>query len=189
MKTSMTFKWVCVCFCASFFLACSAEDGEMGPKGPQGEVGLPGPQGEPGSANVIFSEWLTVEGSDWLPRPPATTNVHMATLNAPEITQGYIDTAVILLYGRKNYRGDNNVVPLPWSDGTLLHYSVGLITPGKIEFWLQYTDNRLFANNSVNLDFRYVIIPGGVSTSGKAPQTPINKMTYKEVRDFFGQKD
>src|SRR5215217_3270814 len=60
----------------TFFVACQKGDtGPAGPAGPAGAAGAngangpqgpAGPQGDPGTANVIYSDWLdvTFEGSD-----------------------------------------------------------------------------------------------------------------------------
>lgn len=90
--------------CMVLFLSCSAEDGQDGAIGPQGEQGPTGPQGEQGetgAANVMYSDWITVPGSAWNPSSGISTRIRTATISAPEITQEYLDTGVILVYGKK----------------------------------------------------------------------------------------
>ncbi|MGD1946730.1 MAG: hypothetical protein ACFB0A_10845 [Croceivirga sp.] len=172
-------------------IACSPEDREMGLQGEQGTQGIQGPQGEQGetgppgatgSANVIFSEWVTVPSVAWTPTDGVSSVQRTAIITAPDITLEYIDTGLILAYGRLSLFGNNNAIPFPISNGPF-QFSVGLITPGEIEIWLRRFDGANFTVAPGDIQFRYVIIPGGVPISGKAHRTDFSKMTYREVMD------
>ena len=127
--------------------------------------GAVGPKGETGTANVIYSDWATTPftqpGTSW-----------QAVIFEPKITQEIIDKGVILCYFKNP--GNNNIFQLNYNSGSeYILYSCDI---GKI---------RLFSSsNYSNLPFRYIIIPGGVSASGKMANTnqpDFKKMSYSEV--------
>ncbi|WP_236262832.1 collagen-like protein [Aggregatimonas sangjinii] len=171
-------------------------DGEaQGVPGPQGEQGPPGTdgvdgadgqdgeQGEPGTANVIYSDWIPSEFPD-----PINDTFDQWEIFAPELTQEIHDTGVILVYARI---------------GTLIHQLPDSFFTGVQEHWnfrlLDINDDliaiRVHSINGSNIgtpylngDFRYVIIPGGISASAKS-SLDYTKMSYEEIAERFNIPD
>ncbi|WP_273568793.1 hypothetical protein [Maribacter halichondriae] len=182
-----------VLFIACLITACSKDgnDGAIGPQGPQGEQGPAGPQGsdgadgETGTANVIFSPWITSGFNE----PIATENANFS-IDAPEITQEVIDSGAILVYGRDS---DGQVFALPvtlHNTSTDESYHFTFDDPGSLEISVSEINGDDLDNLFIDDAFRYVIIPGGNPTSGKAASS-INyyKMTYEELAAHFGIQD
>lgn len=192
MRTRFKFFTVGIMMIALAFSSCS-KDGEMGPQGPQGsqgsqglqgEQGVEGPQGDLGTANVIYSDWITVQESDWSPNTGTVTR-KTATLTAPEITQEHIDAGAVLVYVQKVFDASpNRIVLLPMDDNTFEFVLEG-IDVGEIIIKARRIDLGTFSNNFVPLPFRYVIIPGGLPAKDKSHPN-FKKMTYYEVMDYFG---
>lgn len=118
-----------------------------------------GKDGATGTANVIYSNWqnvvFTQNGSQWL-----------GTITAPKITQEILDQGTVLVY----YKDQGNVI-LFNSSVFANYFNIGII--------------NLVSGISINipLPFRYIIIPGGVSSANKSVNTQPNfsNMTYKQV--------
>ena len=205
MRTQM--KWatsfMIILLLGVLIMGCSKE-GDIGPQGQQGEQGIQGEpgvagqdgtngidgeDGEPGTANVIYS--------DWIPSGfPGTINDNFEQweMYAPELTQEIHDSGVILLYARI---------------GTLI-YSIPATFFSSNEYWefrlLDTTDtliairvNSIDGGNLGDLyldgDFRYVIIPGGIPSStssqitSKSKALDYSKMSYKEIVERFNIPD
>ncbi len=219
MKKLHRIKWIGFLTVLLVLLSCSAEDGEdgaIGPQGPQGEQGPVGAQGEQGeqgeqgppgtdgqdgadgtdgtdgadgNANVIYSDWITVEPSAWAPPLGTATSLHNTTIMAPELTQEDLDTSVILVYLNLVFIGGANAVaPLPWNDERA-EFAISRLAIGEIILKLRSLDGEAFiVNPPIAFEFRYVIIPGGNPTSGKSPYPDFTKMTYNEVVAYFNIK-
>ncbi|MEN8797950.1 MAG: collagen-like protein [Flavobacteriaceae bacterium] len=166
--------------------SCSPEDGEngeIGPQGPQGiqgdpgEDGVDGTDGEDGNANVLYSEWFTVTQSDW--SGIGGTKISF-TQSAPDITAEITDTGVVLVYHRFN----NQTRQLPYSYSPNGLHLVYIFVPGSITIEGFLLDASVISAISA-LDFRFIIIPGGVPIAGKGTRD-FTKMSYEEVMDYFG---
>ncbi len=181
---------ICMVLTIAVLLTACQKSGELGPPGPAGPAGSAGPAGPAGSngsngnngnngatgpagsANVIYSPWFT---------PDAWTMVtlfsqkHFQYMKAtPQITQGILDSGQVIVFGKLN--GYN---PVLWPTGTVaalpisLTYQQGsavntdtwsaLCTAGNIN--LDFVNNvNYYSSISNQHQFRYVIIPGAVST-------------------------
>ncbi|MEX0275869.1 MAG: hypothetical protein AB3N16_15970 [Flavobacteriaceae bacterium] len=167
--------------------SCSPEDGEdgaTGPQGPQGEQGVQGPQGETGTANVIYSDWIQ---ANYLNTNPVPSNVMgLATFSPSELN---VANDVVLVYGGNNINGDFEIFPLPYLRNGNIYFTFGLFSPGETgNLQLQirpYTLDGTNASFSYFDYFRYVVIPGGTSTSGKSSSIDYTKMSYKEIIALF----
>lgn len=174
--------------------SCSSEDGAdgaVGPQGPQGEQGVAGPQGEqgeqgdPGTANVIYSDWIASEFGSFA----AAEESEQLLVS---LGQGEFNNAndLLLVYGRHEINAVlNDIYQLPFdlisqdekyryrlSEGTsfVALYVEALNTVGGTNLFTYFND------------YRYVIIPGGVSTSGKsASAMDFTKMSYEELIAYF----
>lgn len=93
----ITRRFLGILLIGGLLTACS-KDGDIGPQGetgPEGDVGPEGPQGQPGTANVIYSEWIDTEFSD-----PINATGAGFDIEAADITQEILDQGTILVFGR-----------------------------------------------------------------------------------------
>lgn len=189
---------------AALACSCSAEDGQdgaIGPQGPQGEQGFPGEdgqdgedgaqgeqgeQGEAGTANVIYSDWIP----DDFPIPPdpaigETTATFL--INASELTEAIKNNGLILLYARR-VSGPTTfaVAQLP------------ITVSAPINHYYSFEYNNFNENLSVRIlhteggaigypayrEYRYILIPGGIPTSGKSTMD-YTQMSYEEIIAHF----
>jgi hypothetical protein len=161
-------------------------NGTNGATGPQGPVGPQGPAGPAGSANVIYSAWFPVLGSDWTGTGTADQS---NTLAAPGITQSIRDNGVVLVYATYN----NLVRPLPFND-------ISTTNPVIFDYFLPATLGQIFLRayrpgspfTLITISFRYILIPGGVAggrtvgmggTNYTADQ--LRSMSYEQVCKLF----
>jgi len=173
MKKSFKFLSTGILIASLIILnSCSSSDGEVGPKGDtgaSGETGAAGPKGDPGSANVIYSNWIpaTFTGSG---------SSYSASITVPKLTQEMLDKADIRVY----WTTENRVLTLPYAQvlsGT--SYTVHQrFYVGKIELLASYAITSAQS-------FRYVIIPGGVTARKK----PLSQMSYEEVKALYNIPD
>jgi len=168
------------------FVACSSEDGQDGVNGLNGIDGIDGADGadgETGTANVIFSDWI--DRDFLLDGAQASNLMGLEVFNASELNPV---TDVVLVYGERDTGSDaDGIYMLPYILASQNeYYGFGLfnVTGGT---GLQIRVNTL--DGGTNLftffsSYRYVIIPGGISTSGKS-SINYTKMTYQEIIDLF----
>jgi hypothetical protein len=147
MKQKIPFPGLLVTLAVAIvFTSCTktGQIGLQGPQGPQGNPGATGSQGNTGTANVIYSEWdssFTGTSVVW---------------SVPAITQGVLDSAVILVYVKQ----ETAIFQLPYDNlNGSGFYLNDLMFVGQIQIYCStgYT-LKDFA-------FRYVIIPGGVAAN------------------------
>ncbi|MGB7392941.1 MAG: hypothetical protein WA913_00970 [Pricia sp.] len=160
------------------------EQGDQGPKGDQGDQGEQGEQGEQGAtgtANVIYSDWIAAEFETDI-----ADGFDNFSISAPEVTQEVLDTAVLLVFANSN---SNTIFQLPISFHLNLreNYWFRVLNLGSINLGVEGIDgNNAIGNPFLNNEFRYVIIPGGVSASGKGEHS-VNyaKLSYQEIIEMF----
>lgn len=159
--------------------SCIGEKGDPGPRGDQGPVGQPGvagPQGPVGTANVIYSDWFT--SGFWL----GTFGSWYFDRSAPQVTQTILDRGVVLAYAKLVGLNSNIVLPLPvtgLSGSTYWNFFIN--GPGSIRFITDFTGTPSNVNQ-----FRYVIIPGGISGGRSAT---VNYANYDEVKAYYNLPD
>lgn len=200
MKTRLKFLAALTFISLSIFLLISCEAdadiltreelkgdvGPQGPEGPQGAEGQPGaqgPEGQPGAdgnANVIVSEWKTATmQKDTI---FDGTQIKVATVDAPELTDEIIQKSAILVY--LDYGG--GIFPLPFTSSPLGRMSTISFFPrkGKIRpTRVVYDGGSLLPLNS-NILYKYVIIPQGtvvakgVNNSVSQPLYMLNNQLY-----------
>ena len=203
-----------------FIFCCAGEDGEMGPQGqtgpagndgvagpagpegPAGPAGADGEDGERGTANVIYSDWITVADTDWTEIPAGSSP--FLTPNFPgkffdittsTITQDIVDEGVVLTYAQfcdGSWMPDE-VTPLPFD----MYFSTGqwdylfsTYDPGFVRLYVLHK-GTMDPPDIITLctnQFRYVIIPGETARGrSKVPQ--IDLTNYREVADYYGIPD
>jgi Collagen triple helix repeat (20 copies) len=174
--------------------------GPIGPTGPAGPTGPTGPVGPPGTANVIYSAWLSVANS--LPQPTPVADSTFADFGtckrwyraAPSLTQNIIDQGVVLSYWRVTtiiY----STIPYQFPVGSQTYYlgSIPTMIGGAkiIYFTSIFGANAGWTPNS-GAETRYIIIPGVVAggrstgvggTSYTAAQ--VRAMSYEQVCQLF----
>ena len=162
-------------------LSCSK--GEIGPQGPQGEQGQRGEKGDrgndgergpkgdkrdPGTANVIYSDWLSVTFTN-------SGGVYSGTINAPKLTADILNKGEIAVYERTMIGFPPTTATyakLPYTNGTTwirINMEVGKII--------------IRSNNASISTYRYVLIPGGVQAS--AASTNLDMNDYPAVQQHF----
>jgi len=196
MKTMKFTKHVfSLLFISSLLFACSKEDGKdgaVGPMGPQGEQGVAGAdgadgeqgeQGDTGTANVIFSEWVNTELGASIEVVSSSFTISATNINASMLNSG-----TILVYGRRLELGEggNLVYQLPVVFGASRQQSYYFrAQQGEIQITVVANEQgENVGDGSFLQQYRYVLIPGGVSTSGKS-SLDYTKMTYEEVVERF----
>lgn len=169
---------------AGLLCAAACKKGDPGPPGPPGPAG---PAGTPGKTNVFYSNWF---------RPPAYVKDTVFGIfgfkhnePAPLITQGIIDSGVVLVYGKLL-----GYVATVWpvNQVQLMPIDLTYIQSGKTQTdtWnarpsagnlqIRFVNNTNEYNAiSTAHQFRYVIIPGGQRIN-------LPLLTYQEVCEQYG---
>ena len=174
--------------------------GATGPSGATGATGVTGPSGATGAtgatgtANVIYSAWFTTTA--WTKSTIFSLDNFDFNKAAAGITNDILDKGVVLVFGKLNgYAADfglsNNPVQLPYNvvykSGTLNTDSWSFITSsGNVKIRFISNLNLYPGGPATNYQFRYVIIPGGVS--GGRLQS-LKGMSYAEIKDLYNLPD
>ena len=170
------------------FIACSAEDGSDGINGLNGIDGVDGADGsdgEPGTANVIYSDWIQTNFAN--PDPAPENVMPLETFSSDEI-----DTAadVVLVYGGNNLNGDFEIYQLPYIRIGNVQFTFGFFGSDGTETGTTFLQVRANTFDGTNATFqffdsyRYVIIPGGNPVTGKT-SFDYSKMSYQEIIELF----
>ena len=157
----------------------SCQKGDTGPQGPAGPQGPQGNQGASGTAaNVIYSDWLTVTAGEW--KDTVMTNITAAKRIikiASKLTQPILDSGVILVYLKDPIINTIYQLPLQYNINPVrIHNYIPRV--GSFIFYEYSTDGTGGAASTIN-QYRYVIIPGLVRTTGRVMNW--NQMSYAEV--------
>lgn len=173
---------------------CS-KTGPAGPQGPTGETGVPGtpgstgPQGPAGTANVIYSTWLTADYNF----SSTSLNKTMRVIE-PRCTREFNNKGGIVLFF---FRFQDNVVfAMPYTDYNNQNYKYGFPvffdTNGEVRFTISstnataLTDAEIAGTASNPLQYKYVLIPGGIPTGRTAD---IDLKDYAAVKKAFNIPD
>lgn len=127
-------------------------------------MNLRGPQGASGSANVIYSDWVT---------PPLSTSTTAFVISAPKLTQDIFDRGQIAVYARVDNHGTNEIFQLSegWINSSS-EYKMGYVARvGSITI---RSDNTTISSS---YSFRYVLIPGSISANAS-----VNLNNFSEVK-------
>ncbi|UBM58794.1 collagen-like protein [Marinilongibacter aquaticus] len=189
MKETVKFFTI---FCMAWGLfSCGGDDGEVGPQGPQGNQGPQGIQGEAGTANVTYSDWMSV---NYLSGGAQQNNI--MGLEIFKGSEFNLDTDVALVYGRKNSGTNAGVYALPFSLNSQSEYYYYVLAEGTGGTHLQVRVTT--TDGGTNLftyfdEYRYVVIPGGTAASAKSSTKggisqaapDYTKMNYGEIAKLF----
>lgn len=186
-------KLFTVWFVAAVVVGCSkdGEDGATGPQGAQGsqgEQGIQGPQGEqgdPGTANVSYSDWVNTGLGNNI-----VSTSESFTISAPEIGPDMLNFGTVLVYGRRVDPALGNLV-----------YQLPVVFGGARQqtYYFRAQQDEIRITVAANQEgqpagdgtffgqYRYILIPGGVSITGKSGATvDFGKMDYDQVVLFLG---
>ncbi|MEO8765787.1 MAG: hypothetical protein ABI416_15915 [Ginsengibacter sp.] len=162
--------------------------GATGPAGPAGSAGAQGPQGVPGTANVIYSEWLDVA---YLPDTVHTGAVIDTLGFFADILPDKLDSLIlangeIKVYLNAGTPANPAVFPLPYWDP----YSPGVINPTffiqDIFLYSNFDAGTITVSGAKRRQYRYILVPGG--EAAKMAKRP-NWKDYNAVKAFYGIKD
>ena len=136
-------------------------------------INLKGPKGDPGTANVIYSDWI--QPLTYTKTVVFSTNTFTYNIAEPKITQDILDHGVVVVYGKLNgyvstIWPTDQVSPLPiiinYLSGTTSEIDTwsGVYSLGNVQISMK-NNNNIYGSISNAHSFRYVIIPGGVKIS------------------------
>jgi hypothetical protein len=153
------------------------DPGANGTNGTNGANGEKGDKGDPGTANVIYSGWFTPNSNDW--QKLSDIN-YTYTITEGKITQDIVDRGVVLAYSRQNANSASYLLPLTMTTpSSISNYNVGMSIEKVIFNFLELLEPSGKPAN--NLQFRYVIIPGGIQTRANLDYT-----NFEAVARAFG---
>ena len=133
-------------------------------------MNLKGPAGPPGTANVIYSDWMDMSVDSGVIKIPVK-----------ELSQAILDGGHVAVYA-KEYKGNTllGLNQLPFTSrhtGSLLEFRLGL---NRITV---YTTGSALSNYDTK--FRYIIIPGGIFS----PDTRSQLRDYNLVKRMYNIPD
>lgn len=154
--------------------------------GPKTGSGWSTPLNLKGTANVMYSSWsnldsavrdTTIDGS----------NMQAGDINAPQISQEILDKGVVNVY----MKFSDDVYPLPYTSyaGGTANVVDFLPRLNKLLITRFAMDNSGSIGFATSLEYRYVIIPGGVAVKSKRSEEQLRNMSYEEVTRYFGIRD
>jgi len=149
------------------FLGCSKpEDGAIGPAG---------------TANVIYSNWESAPTAT--PTTIDGTNGNATSITVTKLNQDILDKGTVLVYGKFA----TTVFALPYvstaggSANTLTYFP----ELNNIKLFRFKHDGSGGVSISTSVQFRYILIPGGIVTTGKQTQPDFKRMAYSEVCKYL----
>jgi hypothetical protein len=163
------------------FFACKKGDpgtpGQAGADGPAGPKGEPGAAGPTGTANVIYSSWKYA------------TNFNDSTIDNSALKVGYVaasdlsatilNSGLVMIY----FTYGGGTFTLPYTSNAGGKPNTISFTPmlKKILVYRFAHDNSNSIALSTLLQYRYIIVPGGLSASRVANYVDYTNMSYEEV--------
>ncbi len=132
-------------------------------KGTTGPAGAPGPAGPD---SVVYSNWITLSFT-YNPND----SLYEDTLSAPTITEGILDSGIILTY--IEFPDANNVSHI--QPVSALNYIISEdYTVGQI--------NIISTQDLSDLQYRYVTIPGSKAAGNSAATRKVNGYTTQQLK-------
>ena len=171
------FKTILTLFSIAIFaVSCSSDDGVDGTNGTNGV------DGKPGTANVIYSAWLTAPTA--VAETVDGTAGMSTTINAPELSEDILSKGTVLVY--VSFGSGTYAVPYTSTAGGFANTITAISTLKKIKLFRFRHDGGGTVNLPTTLSWRYILIPGGVAAAtSKAVKTDYSKMSYEEVCAHF----
>ena len=138
-----------------------------------------GEDGDPGTANVLYSEWFASRFGE---------NVNAPTLkdfnvDIPELTQEFMQSGVILVYGRRFQSPTlEQIFTLPITFYDLSQQFRYIVNENRMSIQVVSIDGSEIENVLLT-EFRYILIPGGEIVTKSAKD--FEQMSYDQVTDHF----
>jgi hypothetical protein len=163
----------------------SGATGAAGAAGAAGATGSQGPKGDTGTANVIYSEWLSVAFAPDTTHTGSTIDTlgYFADIAAAKLDTNILNRGEIKVYFNENTNISPAVFPLPYYDGSVSIST--LFLPDHIQLFSNIDVSSFKSGDSTYFQYRYILIPGG--TSGKRAEP--NWKDYNAVKAFYNIKD
>jgi len=172
------------------FTACQKDgevgpEGPQGPQGPQGQQGPQGPQGEAGTANVIYSDWLDVSFEPLITQDDDTAG-YAASFDVPKLSNDILTKGDVKVYMNWGTSAAPSISPIPYFDPIFGYLLTADYEEGVIFLSSNFDASSRTIEGNRLLQFRYVLIPGGVLAS--KPPT-VNLDNYSEARQYLKIND
>lgn len=157
------------------------EKGDKGDTGATGATGATGTKGEPGTANVMYSDWLDLGYS-----LDQASGIYFTQIDEPRLTDEFLTTGEVKVYINLGSAAEKVVSILPYRSGN------AQITPFFLDKLIELDAN---VNASTVTDqttgaklrqYRYILIPGGVNIRA---EKKVDWNNYAEVKAYLGLKD
>lgn len=161
---------------AMLLVSCKKGDtGPAGEKGPAGATGATGDAGPKGTANVIYSAWLTA--TTFRDTLIDNSAIKAANVAAPPIVDSILNRGTVLVY--LSFGQGTFALPYTSYAGNKLNTLGFIPMPGKILITRFTHDNSGSLGLPTTLTYRYIIIPGGIA--GRQATVDYREMTYEQV--------
>lgn len=161
------------------FTSCSPEDGK---DGLDGMDGAPGPAGQDGNANVIASDWQTIQ---WDEGSLPTFGTMLIDVKDIDLEEFIATGGVVMVYLRFNQEdGFDEIVPLPFTDADTYFYFSIFSDETLSGVLLRATNPNGGIYDYQNTEIftvRYVLVPANVSEANE-----LNLNNYKEASKILG---
>ena len=159
-----------------FTISCSSDDGT------DGINGVDGKQGPSGTANVIYSAWLTAPVA--AAETVDGTSGMSTSLVVPELTDDILSKGTVLVY--VSFGSGTFSLPYTSTAGGFVNTITAISTLKKIKLFRFRHDQTATVNIPTSLSWRYILIPGGVAAAtSKMTKVDYSKMSYEEVCAHF----
>lgn len=180
--STMSFVKTISCILLLGLLVSACKKGDTGPAGATGDAGptgATGAAGPKGTANVYYSAW--VYASSFRDSIIDNSNLKLGTIAAPQMVDSIVNKGTLLVY----FTYGGGVQPMPYTSNAGGKTSTLSFIPmlNRI-FVTRFThDNSNAVALSTLLQYRYIIIPGGIG--GRQMDINYAAMTYQEVCSFL----
>ncbi|HVY75512.1 MAG TPA: hypothetical protein VG890_11815 [Puia sp.] len=155
MKNS---KWILILSAVLMVAMISCQKGDTGPAGPQGPAG---------PDSVVYSQWILLS-----PTFDDNDTLFLDTVNAPSITQGILDSGIVLSYVNIGSSSAPDIVATSSINYVVLFEE---FTVGKIYLTISPYDDLS------DMPYRYVTIPGS-KIEGNRTTGSVNGYTIQELK-------
>jgi hypothetical protein len=161
------------------FTSCSPEDGK---DGLDGMDGAQGPAGQDGNANVIASDWQTIQWSD--DSIPNSASM-LLEVNEVDVEEFIASGGTAMVYLKVTNDANQEIFGLPYIDPFNTYFSFSIFTNdlnSGIRFGASNVQNSVLAyQNSPQFTIRYVLVPANVVET-----TSLNLNNYNETSKLLG---
>lgn len=154
------------------------DPGTTGPAGPAGPDGPAGPQGPVGTANVIYSSW--VYATNFKDSTVDNSLVKVGYVAAKSLSSTILSSGTVIVYF--TFGAGNFVLPYTSNAGNKPNTIAFIPALNKIIITRFTHDNSNSVSLSTVLQYRYILIPGGIS-GGRGPLPDYND--YAAVCKYY----